>query len=125
MSKRRGRKESAVLAGVIAYLKIRRDIYWWRNQTGGARFGEFMLKFGKKGAADIIGLQAPTGRMFAIETKREIGGELSKDQEVWRDNFIAHGGLYILATETEHVRQGLGEQHAHVVWKSRERVIPR
>lgn len=121
----KGRKESAVLAGVLGYLELRTDLYCWRNQTGGTMIDGFFMKFGKKGSADIIGLQAPHGRMFAVECKRERGGGLSPDQILWRDNFIAHGGLYCLARGVDEVVATLGPPLVHVVKHRKVRVVPR
>lgn len=111
----KGRLESEVQAGISAYLDLRSDLWWWRANTGGAWFGNFFVRFGKKGAPDIHGLQAPEGRFFVVECKREIGGELSPAQERWRDNFISFGGLYIgPARSVDDVVAGLGSVRAHV-----------
>lgn len=108
----KGRRESEVQAGVTAYLNTRTDCYWWRQNTGAARFNDFFVRFGIKGASDFIGVQARLqshGRMFAIETKREIGGELSEDQELFRDNIQRFGGLYVVARSVDEVQLALGE----------------
>jgi hypothetical protein len=114
--KPKGRLEKDVQAGVIAYLEMRTDCWSWRSNTGGAFFGNFFVKFGKRGAPDIHGLQAPEGRFFVVECKREVGGGLSDDQKAWRDNFVNHGGLYIgPARSVDDVVAGLGPVRVHVV----------
>lgn len=104
-----GRRESEVLSGVISYLHSRRDVWFWRNNSGAASFspGSF-TRFGIPGAADIIGVQAPYGRMFAVECKRELGGTVSKAQEAWGSNLERCGGLYIVARGFDAVARALG-----------------
>lgn len=115
-AKPKGRLESEVQAGILAYLETRPDCWAWRQNVGAAYFGGFFVKFGKKGAPDIHGIQAPEGRFFVVECKREIGGELSDAQKRWRDNFINFGGLYIgPARELDDVICGLGPIRARVV----------
>lgn len=102
-----GRKENEVMAGVLAYLSLRKDCMCWRANTGGAKFGGFYVKFGIRGAADIQCVQAPTGRFIGIEIKRELGGKVSKDQEAWGQAVEERGGLYIVARSVEAVERGL------------------
>lgn len=119
------RLESEVQAGVLGYLGIRQDLEFWRANTGGAKFDEFYVKFGKEGAADIQGLQAPHGRFFGIECKREKGGTLSEAQIRWGQNVVNHGGLYIVARSVEEVQLALGPELAKIVKIRRPRVIHR
>lgn len=111
----KGRLEREVQAGVMDYLETRTDIFCWRSNTGAAWYGDFFVKFGKKGAPDIHGVKAPEGRFFVVECKREKGGDLSDAQKRWRDNFVNHGGLYIgPARSIDDVINGLGPVLAHV-----------
>jgi hypothetical protein len=103
----KGRLESEVQAGIISYLRLRGDFFFWRSNTGTMTKGKSFVKFGLPGSPDIMGCLAPSGRMFGIEVKREIGGELSKDQKWFRDELVKHGGLFIEARSVEDVRQGL------------------
>lgn len=54
------------------------------------------VTYGTPGQADVQGIQAPAGRGVAIEVKTD-DGRLSTDQERWRDMWVKHGGLYVLA----------------------------
>ncbi len=136
-SKPKGRLESQVSAGITAYLDMRNDFWWWRSNTGGANYDGFHVQFGIKGAADLQGLQAVlmlvpgthqqiiTGRFVGIEVKREIGGEVSQDQERWGQNITNHGGLYLVANDLETVIQGLGPEQVRVTKiPMRNRVYP-
>jgi hypothetical protein len=111
----KGRLERDVQAGVISYLETRTDFLWWRANTGAVRFGKDFVKFGLRGAPDLQGILAPTGRFIGIECKRELGGELSVFQERWAENCRRHGGLYIVARSVDDVVNGLGRPlQAHV-----------
>lgn len=129
--KPKGRLESVVSAGVQAYLSTRNDLYCWRSNTGAAKYDDFYVAFGKKGAADIQGVQALlfgdllVGRFFGIETKREIGGTVSEEQERWGANVTNHGGLYIVARGIEAVAEGLGPEQVRVTKLVKPRVYPR
>lgn len=109
------RLESAVQAGIISYLCFRPDFVWWRSNTGAAKFGEALVRFGTKGAADIQGVLAPHGRFVGIETKREEGGVLSAFQKAWGENVVKHGGLYIVARDVQTVIEALGPPSVKVV----------
>ncbi len=123
--KPKGRLENLVQAGIIAYLETRKDILWFRKNVGAANYGGFHVSFGKTGEADIQGLQAPAGRAFAIEVKRQIGGELSEAQKIWRDNWLAFGGLHLEARSFEEVQQFLGPELARVMKiPERKRIYP-
>ncbi len=122
----KGRRESEVLAGVLAYLSIRGDCDCWRNNVsaGIARSGQYMQS-GKSGASDVICIQAPMGRFVGIELKREIGGSLSAAQEEWGSNLEAFGGLYLVARDVETVARGLGPENVRVMKVRREKKYPR
>ena len=122
----KGRRESEVQAGIIAYLSTRNDVFWWRanTQAGIAPSGQFM-RAGVKGQPDILCVQAPTGRLYGIEVKREKGGKVSLDQQRWGTNLISHGGVYLVATCVEEVAGALGHPQVHIVKVGPTRVIPR
>ena len=83
----------------------------WNTPTGSyfTRSGTPM-KVNAKGHADIIGLIY--GRALAIEVKTG-SGRLNPDQKAWRDQFLAHGGLYIQLTDIKKLEEFLNgfEQH--------------
>ncbi len=122
----KGRRESEVQAGIVGYLEMRQDLFFWRVNVGGAQLtGGFYVKFSEPGAADLQGLQAPHGRFFGIECKREIGGKLSEAQIRWGENIKNHGGLYIVARSVEEVQLALGPEQAKVIKIRPPRVIRR
>jgi hypothetical protein len=123
--KSKGRLESDVKAGVIAYLSIRQDLFFWRANTGAANFNGYYVQFGLKGAADIQGVQGPNGRFFGIETKREIGGRVSGDQERWGAAVVSAGGIYVVSRDVAVVAAALGPELARVVKPTKPRHYPR
>lgn len=125
MTKPKGRLESEVLSGVLSYLDIRQDIFYWRQNTGAAKFEEFYVKFGLEGQADIQGLLAPFGRFFGIELKREIGGVVSDAQKRWGQNVINHGGIWVVARSVIEVERALGPEKSKIMKIRKDRVIHR
>ncbi len=91
----RGTPESVVLRCCLEYLSMR-GVYAWRNNVGATKteHGAF-VRFGKVGAADILGI-APGGKLLCVETKTETG-QLSTAQEAFRDAVTAHGAIYVVA----------------------------
>jgi len=122
----RGRRESEVQAGILAYLAMRGDCFCWRSNTAmlSPRPGAF-VRFGLPGAPDIMCVQAPYGSLVGIEVKRERGGEVSEEQKRWGENLKNHGGLYVVARDVETVQAALGEEKARVVKVRSERRYPR
>ena len=96
--------ESAVLSQCMAYLHVRR-IFCWRNNTGAAKTedGRY-VRFGLPGASDIIGIM-PDGRFLAVECKRSVGGRLSPQQKVFLDRIREAGGVAVVATSLEDLRE--------------------
>lgn len=67
-----------------------------RVNTGAARLGGRVVRFGVPGTADIVGLLAPSGRMVQIECKTATGKQREAQRTMERV-VTAMGGLYILA----------------------------
>lgn len=95
--------ESAVLHACIQWLWANR-CFIWRNNTGAYKKhyqrkdgsqSDHWIRYGLNGSADILGM-TPNGRFLAVETKA-AGNDLSPAQARFRDQVIAHNGLYILA----------------------------
>jgi hypothetical protein len=105
------RKESEVLAGVLAYLSTRKDVFYWRHSavTPIVGFGQFR-KASKKGISDVLCVQAPAGRFFAFETKRERGGRLSPAQRQFKADVERVGGVFVETRGIRDVEIALGPQ---------------
>lgn len=89
-------RERELYQQIIEYLTLR-GCYVWRNSTGGR--GRY--RFGKKGAADILGV-ASWGQAIAIECKSEKG-KLSQEQIEFLDELRNRGAIVIVARYLENV----------------------
>jgi hypothetical protein len=103
--------EIQIQSEIIKYLKGRKDLIFWRSNTG----GRGKVKFGEIGAPDIFivypklsihGKQI--GALVAIEVKNEKG-KLSEGQEAWRDKYTYFGVLYSIVRSVEDVEKILRE----------------
>jgi len=127
------RLEGEVAAGVVQYLNLRPDFFWFRNNVGGFRpaSGGF-IKYGKKGSGDYLGCQARKmadgsiwGRFVSIELKREKGGKVSDDQIKFREDVIAHGGVAVVAKSIDEVHAALGEPNVRIPKRPSGRIYPK
>ena len=103
------RREVEVQAGGLGFLARRGGCFFWRNNSGvfSPRPGSF-VRAGIKGAADILCVLAPAGRLAGIECKREVGGRVSPAQKAWGEALEAVGGLYVVARSVDDVAKALG-----------------
>src|SRR5262245_11385304 len=81
--------ERDVLRQDLDYLALAR-IPARRNNTGCARFGKRLVRFGVEGLPDVLGLLPPAGRLLAVECKRP-GGRLTDAQRAALANIAAAG----------------------------------
>ena len=73
----------------------------WRQNTGVAKFGGRVVRFGVPGQADLTGM-LPGGRRLEIEAKSATGRQ-TKDQKRFQAMIEKFGGLYVLARSVEDV----------------------
>ena len=100
--------EAQVLRGILAYLAHEPRVLAWRNNTGAARLPgrggkEQIVRFGVRGAADILGVLRPSGRLIALEVKRP-GKDLESHQRAWGDAITAAGGHYACVHSIDEAR---------------------
>ena len=120
--KSRGRLESEVLAGVLAYLAMRGDCFFWRQGNfAGALPGGYM--HAAKGVPDILCVK--DGRLYGIEVKRELGGKVSGDQERFGQNLEAAGGKYVVTRGVDDAEKALGPIGPRIAKAGPRRTYPR
>jgi len=102
-------KEALVLGEVLSYLKTRKDVLAWRNNTGGASYRGRFVKYGCQGSADVLACWR--GKMVAIECKGTSGSQ-SPDQKRWQAKLEAAGGVYLLVRDAAEVEAWLDAQEA-------------
>lgn len=98
-------KEADVLRDVLAYLALAR-VPAWRNNTGAARYGKRLVRFGVAGMPDVVGI-LPGGRFLGCEVKRPGGGRLSDAQAACLDAVREAGGLGLVVRSVDDLRNGL------------------
>ena len=74
----------------------------WRANTGVARIGTRVVRFGIPGQADLTGI-LPDGRRLEIEVKSPTGRQ-SSAQKAYERMIKRFNGVYILARSVEDVR---------------------
>lgn len=100
-------REGTISAGIKGYLELRKDIFFWRNNTGAYKKGEHYIEYGLPGSSDYLGVQMPSGRFVAIEVKK-VGQTLKPNQEEFKANVEACGGLFVEADTIQDVINALG-----------------
>lgn len=117
----RPRPEREILHAILAYLRTRRDVVAWRQNSGVLKQGGRFVQFhGMPGCADIIGWRRESrtdgvhivlitfARFLAIEVKAE-GQEPTREQASFLELVRSHGGVAFVARSVDDVRRELGE----------------
>jgi hypothetical protein len=94
--------EAEIQNAIMEYLAAKR-VFFWRNNTGVARMGQYggrFIRFGAVGSPDIIALHG--GRMYGIEVKSPTG-KLSEAQKSFGENIEKNGGTYLVARSVDDV----------------------
>lgn len=77
--------------------------FFWRNNTTGIYnpYKKCFMKNGQmlKGVPDILGIFK--GKFIAVECKASNVKKLSEDQEIFRNNFEARGGVFYLCNDID------------------------
>lgn len=106
--------EQQILNSILRTFGTRSDMRIWRANTGAARFGNQVVRFGIPGQADITGLLLPSGRRLEIEVKSH-SGEQRPEQKDFEAMIKRFGGLYILARSVTDVEMALQEHAAQTI----------
>lgn len=89
-----------LVKAILQWLELR-GIMAWSNNTGASMFGKRMVRFGMRGAPDIIGI-LPGGRFLGVEAKI-MPDVLSAEQDEWHARAEAQGALMIVAYSVDDV----------------------
>lgn len=92
-------KEAEVLKACCDYLTLK-GLFWWRNNSGATAFGEGsgrrFVRFGARGAPDILCLLPGSGgRLLCLEVKSPTG-RLSPYQKAFLDQAGKAGALCLV-----------------------------
>jgi hypothetical protein len=99
LPKKRGPSEHQIQTQIIEYLETK-HVFFYRQNTGGAKFGNYYVKFGIPGAPDIVAVIK--GHFFGIEVK-DVKGKQSEKQIEFMNKLRYAGGTYILARSLDDV----------------------
>ncbi|MGC8553844.1 MAG: hypothetical protein ACP5O7_13455 [Phycisphaerae bacterium] len=100
-------RESDLVKGILDYLRLRKDVIAWRQNTGATRIGDRFIRYGLVGQPDITGIIIG-GYRLDIECKVK-GGRLSAEQAKYREQAKAMKSCYILAYCIEDVKAALDD----------------
>lgn len=95
--------ESHVQRQILDWLE-RKGIFHYRQNTGVARLKGFHVRFGTRGAPDIVAIYR--GMYVGIEVKK-LGKLQTEEQKTYMQNVRHAGGMYILAYEISDVTRVL------------------
>ena len=104
-------KESAIQDAVRLALGVERDLVLWRNNVGTAEHwnGQEVqrVRYGlAPGSADLVGILAPSGRLFALELKT-AKGRASDEQSQWLALVRRMGGFAAIVRDVAEARAAL------------------
>lgn len=108
---RRATPEGVILAACLDLLRLRGWSHW-RNNTGAARYGPRLVRFGIPGAADILAIVPGSGRFCAIECKAP-GGRLTAAQRAFLDAVDAAGGVAVVIRDVGWLNRVLAYLEEH------------
>jgi hypothetical protein len=91
---------------VLTWLELH-GVCYWRANTGCARIGRRLVRFGTPRQADVLGVR-PGGRLLAVEVKRP-GGKTTALQRAWLDMVTRAGALAIVTSGVDDLARQLAE----------------
>lgn len=102
--------EAGVVSSCLGLLEIL-QIQAWRNNTGALKDNKGRLvRYGKKGSADIIGI-LPDGRFLSVECKRP-GGKIRAEQIGFMEMIKKNNGVACIVHSCDELMQELKKQGA-------------
>jgi len=104
---RAGVSEKAIQNDVLRAFGTKRWMRLWRANTGVARIGDRVVRFGVPGQADLTGI-LPDGRRLEVEMKSP-GRTQTEDQRNFQRMIERFGGIYVLARSVEDVAHALAQ----------------
>ena len=102
--------ESGALREVLQALSAHSSVAWCeRLNSGAAKIGSRFVRFGWKGAPDIIG-QLRDGRFLGVEVKAPKG-KLSAEQIIFMERINCAGGVAFMARDCRDVIRELKNEN--------------
>ena len=98
--------EQEILNEILRVFGTDLRIRLWRANTGVARMGRRVVRFGVPGQADLTGILSG-GIRLEVEVKAE-GGRQTAEQKNYQAMIEGLGGVYVLAKSVEDVQRAIG-----------------
>lgn len=86
---------TALIKEILEFYQDHETVILWKNQSGVAFRGKYLVGLAPKGSPDIVGLTT-LGKFVGIEVKTG-NAKLNKDQKEFRDRIEELGGIYGVA----------------------------
>lgn len=97
------KRNETQLVNACLDLLVMFGVFAWRNNTGATKIGDRFIRFGMKGASDILGV-LPGGRFLAVECKMPKG-KTSEAQDEFLAGVNASGGLGIVVRSVDELAE--------------------
>lgn len=106
--------ETATLRAIHLALGARSDVRLWRAQVGVfvpisqacAHCRTHAMRIGLPGMADLLGIQAPAGRLVSLEVKSATG-KPTEEQVAWAAMVKRFGGVAAIVRSVEDAERAL------------------
>ena len=99
--------EREIQNAILREFATRRDCRLWRANTGVARIGDRVVRFGVPGQPDLMGI-LPGGIWLGVEVKSATGRQ-SPEQIAFQAMIEKFGGVYVLARSAADVWDAIGK----------------
>lgn len=108
-------RETDTVRAILQFLALH-HIPAWRMNSGAAKIGNRLVRFGSPGMSDILGIHpsrpahtygGEIGRFLAIEVKSKFG-RLRPAQAAFSQTVSQAGGLYLVVRHVDDVANALG-----------------
>jgi hypothetical protein len=97
--------EHETMNAILREFGTRPSLRLWRQNTGAARIGKRLIRFGVPGQADLTGILG-NGKRIEIEVKSPTGRQ-TPEQIAFGRIIERFRGVYIVARSTDDVRRRL------------------
>lgn len=109
--------EAEIKNSILLKIGSRPDVVCWNNATGTARALQpphHVLKYGKIGSPDIIGILGPFGFFFGIEVKT-LKGKQRDSQKIFEKSAKKRNGIYIIGRDPDEALRDLLTERANIL----------
>lgn len=96
-------EEASFQRALLEAINATNGLLVWRQQAGQVKRGKGYIRLAPKGACDLVGIAAPSGRLVSVEVKagkvRDNGQGTLEAQRLWAAGIRTAGGIHVSATK--------------------------